>query len=83
MEIEFEPAQIKEKWGTLRFYYAYKDAPCGIAAMDFIGSGISIRFAPGKESEDADSLEECNKRMLRKDIARIVRNAEERNKTTC
>ena len=83
MEMDFEPAQIKEKWGTLRFYYGYKDAPCGIAAMDFIGSGISIRFAPDRGTEDADSEEECNKRKLRKDIARIVRNAEERSKTTC
>ena len=71
MEMDFEPAQIKEKWGTLRFYYGYKDAPCGIAAMDFIGSGISIRFAPDRGTEDADSEEECNKRKLRKDIARI------------
>ena len=83
MEMDFEPAQIKEKWGTLRFYYGYKDAPCGIAAMDFIGSGISIRFAQDRGTEDADSEEECNKRKLRKDIARIVRNAEERSKTTC
>ena len=83
MEMDFEPAQIKEKWGTLRFYYGYKDAPCGIAAMEFIGSGISIRFAPDRGTEDADSEEECNKRKLRKDIARIVRNAEERSKTTC
>ena len=82
-KIDFEPAQIKEKWGTLRFYYGYKDAPCGIAAMDFIGSGISIRFAPDRESGDADSVEDENKRRLREDIARIVRNAEERSKTTC
>ena len=83
MEMDFEPAQIKEKWGTLRFYYGYKDAPCGIPAMDFIGSGISIRFAPDRGTEDADSEEECNKRKLRNDIAQIVRNAEERSKTTC
>ena len=83
MEMDFEPAQIKEKWGTLRFYYGYKDAPCGIAAMDFIGSGISIRFDPDRGTEDADSEEECNKRKLRNDIAQIVRNAEERSKTTC
>ena len=83
VEIDFEPAQIKEKWGTLRLYYGYKDAPCGIAAMDFIGSGISIRFAPDRESGDADSVEDENKRRLREDIARIVRNAEERSKTTC
>ena len=83
MEMDFEPAQIKEKWGTLRFYYGYKDASCGIAAMDFIGSGNSIRFNPDRESEDVDSVEDDNKRRLREDIAQIIRNAEERSKTTC
>ena len=83
VEIDFEPAQIKEKWGTLRFYYGYKDAPCGIAAMDFIGSGISIRFDPDKDDKAADSTEGNKKRRLREDIAKIVRNAEERSKTTC
>lgn len=83
VEIDFEPAQIKEKWGTLRFYYGYKDVPCGIAAMDFIGSGISIRFDPDKDDKAADSTEGNKKRRLREDIAKIVRNAEERSKTTC
>ena len=72
-----------QKWGTLRFYYGYKDAPCGIAAMDFIGSGISIRFDPDKDDKAADSTEGNKKRRLREDIAKIVRNAEERSKTTC
>ena len=36
MEMDFEPAQIKEKWGTLRFYYGYKDAPCGIADIQSV-----------------------------------------------
>jgi len=83
MEIDFEPAQIKEKWGTLRFYYGYKDAPCRIAAIDSIGSGISIRFDPDRESKDGDSMVDDNKRILRKDIAQIVRNAEKRSETTC
>lgn len=83
MEIDFEPAQIKEKWGTLRFYYGYKDVSCGIAAMDFIGSGISIRLDPDRDSQDTDSTEDSNQRRLREDIAKIVRNAEERSKTTC
>ena len=43
----------------------------------------TIRFAPDRESGDADSVEDENKRRLREDIARIVRNAEERSKTTC
>lgn len=83
MEIDFEPAQIKEKWGTLRFYYGYKDAPCGIVAVDFIGSGVSIRFDSNRKSGDTDSVEDENKRRLREDIAQIIRTAEERSKTTC
>ncbi len=82
-EIDFEPAQIKEKFGTLRFYYGYKDAPCGIAAWDFFGSGISVRFDPKGDDADADSEEDSNKQKLRADIAKIIRNAEERSKTTC
>lgn len=76
IEVDFEPTQIKEKWGTLRFYYGYKDAPCGIAAIDFIGSGESLRLGP---DPDKDSP----KRILREDIAAIVSAAEERSKTTC
>lgn len=41
-DIDFEPAQIKEKFGTLRFYYGYTDAPCGIAAFDNLATGESI-----------------------------------------
>ena len=83
VEIDFEPAQIKEKFGTLRFYYGYKDSPCGIAAMDFLGSGISIRFDPDGEAIASESDEVSNKRRLREDIAKIVKNAEVRSKTTC
>ena len=83
VEIDFEPAQIKEKWGTLRFYYGYKDSPCGIAAMDFIESGISIRFDPEKEDYATDSVDASKNRMLREDIAKIVRKAEARSKSTC
>ncbi|MCR5273097.1 MAG: hypothetical protein K6E13_08950 [Lachnospiraceae bacterium] len=83
VSIDFVPAQIKEKFGTLRFYYGYEDTPCGIAAMDFIGSGISIRFDPDGDSGETESLEARNKGRLRGDIAKIVRTAEERSKTTC
>lgn len=75
VEIDFVPAQIKEKFGTLRFYYGYEDAPCGIAAFDCIGNGTSIRFA-----QEA-GVDERNK--LRKEIAEIVRKAEKRSETTC
>ncbi|NLM19030.1 MAG: hypothetical protein GX217_03280 [Clostridiaceae bacterium] len=75
--IDFVPAQIKEKFGTLRFYYGYEDAPCGIAAIDNLWDGTSIRFEPGNECDDEE------KKKLRHDIAGIVRVAEERSKHTC
>ena len=31
-DIDFVPEQIKEKFGTLRFYYSYTDAPCEIVS---------------------------------------------------
>lgn len=55
-KIDFEPAQIKEKWGTLRFYYGYKDASCGIAAMDFKGN---VQFY-------LQALRKCYKSFLEK-----------------
>ena len=82
MEIDFEPAQIKEKWGTLVFRYGYKDAPCG-ATIDFIGSGVSIRFDSDREVTDTDSAEVRDRKRLREEIAQIVKKAEERSKMTC
>lgn len=73
---DFVPVQVKEKFGTLRFYYEYEDSPCKIAAFDFLGSG-SIRFESGNEDDDDE------KKQLRNDIAGIVRAAEERSKRTC
>lgn len=77
-DIDFEPAQIKEKFGTLRFYYGYTDAPCGIAAFDNLATGESIRFEP-KAAGDMDDA----KAKLRQDIRSIVRTAEERSRHTC
>lgn len=76
--IDLIPAQIKEKFGTLRFYYGYVDAPCGIAAFDNLLSGTSIRPVPGV----TDEVDE-KKRKLRQDIAKIVHEAEERSAVTC
>ena len=76
--IDFVPAQIKEKFGTLRFYYGYEDAPCGIAAFDNLGTGTSIRPVPGINGEDNE-----DKIKLRRDIAAIVREAEEKSAHTC
>ena len=77
-DIDFEPAQIKEKFGTLRFYYGYADAPCGIAAFDNLATGESIRFEP-KADGDIDGA----KAKLRQDIRSIVRTAEEKSRHTC
>ena len=76
-DIDFEPAQIKEKFGTLRFYYGFKDAPCRIAAFDSIGSGTSLRFEPGNDDDDDQT------KSLRSDISLIVRVAEEKSRHTC
>lgn len=77
-DIDFEPVQIKEKFGTLRIYYGYSDAPCGIAAFDNIATGESIRFEPHTEGDISDE-----KKRLRKDIRSIVSAAEEKSKHTC
>ena len=77
-DIDFVPVQIKEKFGTLRFYYGYTDAPCGIAAFDNLATGESIRFEPKAEGD----LDEA-KVKLRKDIRAIVCAAEQKSKYTC
>ena len=77
-EIDFEPAQIKEKFGTLRFYYGYTDAPCGIAAFDNLATGESIRFEPKADGDIDDA-----KAKLRQDIRSIVRATEKKSRYTC
>lgn len=62
--------QIKEKYGTLRFYYHFGDVNQGIHAIDFIG-GPSARFKPGKGNE------------LRERIAEIVSWGEKRSGEIC
>lgn len=75
-EIDFKPIQLKEKWGQLRFYYGYQGSLPKISAIDFLQCGKSIRFDP-------DDSEDSSRGKLRKDIAAIVRDLEERSKTTC
>ena len=77
-DIDFVPVQIKEKFGTLRFYYEYTDAPCGIAAIDNLSTGESVRFKPKEEGDTDDP-----KAKLRQDIRLIVRRAEEKSRRTC
>lgn len=77
-EIDFVPEQIKEKFGTLRFYYSYTDAPCKIAAFDNLATGKSIRFEPKSEGKVDDA-----KAKRRQDIRMIVRSAEQKSECTC
>lgn len=69
--------QIKEKFSSLRFYYSFEGSPCPIQALDFLGDETSIRFQPDNKN-DYEALKE-----LRRDIAQIVRNYEEKSKTIC
>ena len=62
--------QIKEKYGTLRFYYHFEDDNLGIHAIDFIGES-GTRFRKGK----GDKLHEK--------IAEIVSWGEERSSKIC
>lgn len=75
--IDFVPVQIKEKFGTLRFYYEYENTPCSIAAIDFLGDGSSVRFKPSDKNEN-DII-----KKLREDISAIIMAAEERSEYTC
>lgn len=65
--------QVKEKFATLRFYYEYPDAPCPILAIDSLGDGSGVRLAPGG-GQDA---------QLRKEIARLVAEYEEKSAAVC
>ena len=77
IKMNFYVLQIKEKFGTLRFYYAYEDSKCGISAIDFLGNGSGIRFTPGGDESDE------TKTKLRKEIADIVKAAEKKSATVC
>ena len=71
-EIDLEVLQIKEKFGTLRFYYGFKGKPGTIQGFDFIGNqGVGgFRFTPeGTEFE--------------KKISDIVRKYEEKSGSVC
>lgn len=78
MSVDIVVNQIKQKFAALRFYYSYEDASCGIAALDFLGDGSSIRFKPPENESDDDS-----KKKLRHDIAMIVHTYEAKSKSIC
>lgn len=68
--------QIKEKFASLRFYYSFEGAPCGLQAIDSLG-GPSLRFEPYNIHDDD------TKKKLRYDISQIVRSYEEKSKSIC
>lgn len=61
--------QIKEKWGLLRYYYAFEWHPQALHAFDCIGGG-SVRFRQGATE-------------LQREIAAIVRKWEEKSADVC
>lgn len=75
-EIDLEVFQIKEKFGTLRFYYSFKGVSCGLQAIDFLGS-TSFRFEP-QNCEDDEA-----KKKLRHDISELVRGYEKWSAHIC
>ena len=72
--------QIKEKFAALRFYYKFEGSKDSIQALDFLDSGISIRFSPGENNSDRADDETA---ALRKDIRRLVNEYEQKSKTVC
>ena len=76
-EIDWRLVQLKEKLSMLRIYYCFPDVPCGIAALDSLSTGESIRIEPLKEEENEA------KRKLRHDIWEIIRETEIKSKNIC
>lgn len=75
-EIDFIPLQIKEKFGTLRFYYGFKDFPQSISAIDFLDSQ-SLRFSPSNQQDDEEIA------LLRQAIDDIISETKEQSKQIC
>ena len=67
--IDIRPAQIKEKYGRLRFYYDAQNRKKSIHAIDFLGEG-TIRLEEG----DTD---------LYKEVRRVVNKWEDISYTVC
>ena len=73
VSVDIVIVQIKEKFGSLRFYYSFEDSPNQLHALDFLGS-TSLRIYPNNDK---------TKKKLRHDIAEIVRSCEEKSSTIC
>lgn len=72
-----EVLQVKEKFGSLRFYYKFDKTDNAPLIVDFLGSGASLILSPDKDDPDKKTDE------LRKDIRRIVSEYEQKSKTVC
>ncbi|MCM1298278.1 MAG: hypothetical protein NC203_02985 [Firmicutes bacterium] len=77
--------QIKEKFGTLRFYYHHEGQEKGINAIDFLGASIRISSKDTElhrkisgivdkwEKKSAEVCERCGKPgVLRKDLSWVL-----------
>lgn len=62
--------QVKEKFGTLRFYYHHEGQDIKIHALDSLSTGVSLRFWPGASE-------------LQKEVARIIAAYEEKSGHIC
>lgn len=84
MDVDIIILQVKEKYGSLRFYYTFPAAPRFLQAFDCIG-GSGVRFYPdGRQEKDKYiSSEESVRSELRKEIADIVWRYEQKSKTVC
>lgn len=74
LPIDLVILQIKEKWGSLRFYYSYPDVPSFFHAFDSM-DGTGIRFF--------SNIDNVDEKEIRHDIAEIVSKYEQLSKTVC
>jgi len=75
--IDIVPQQLKEKFATLRFYYAFENDTSGGIVFDFLGDGRSIRLEPENKHDDD------HEKKLHHDIAQIVYAFEEKSASVC
>lgn len=69
MPVDIVIEQIKEKFGSLRFYYSFRDKEQAVHALDFLGIG-GFRYM----QEDTP---------IHKEIANIVKNYEKKSSFVC
>lgn len=76
LPVDITVLQVKQKFAALRFYYEHKGSPQPIQAIDFIGSGESLRPTPDNSADDRT-------KKLRRDIAELVRSYEKKSALVC